>query len=305
MIAVSMLLACSGNKNGHLTGSGVLEGTEIVISSQSSGQITKLAVDEGDELQKDESIAEIDTELLRIQSEQVENSLIEIDYNILNARAAISQAETQFENVHRRYQRIKALYENNAATKQQMDDAETQDQTIAAGLTQARNTLNALLARKKQVESNLQLNRKRIGDAHIKSPIQGIVIDKFIEQGEMVTLGSPLVIIADLSALWIKLYIKEDELGFVNLGNMAEISIDSFPDRIFTGKVVWISQKAEFTPKNVQTKDARADLVYAVKISVPNESGILKIGMPADISLRKTSRRTNESEESGNIVREE
>ena len=282
-----ILLSCSNNHNESLTGAGVLEGTEIVLSSQMTGTLLSLHVEEGASVERSDLIAEIETETLHLQGEQIQGMLQELEFNISNSKTAISQAKTQFENVSKRYERIKALFESKSATQQQMDDIETQYQTSQDNLTKVKNTYNSLLARKKQVEANLKLNQKRIEDGRITSPISGIVIDKFVEPGEFVAMGSPLVILADLSALWIKLYIKEDQLGFVRLGARAEIKINTYPDKSFPGKVVWISPKAEFTTKNVQTKEARADLVYAIKISVPNESGILKIGMPADIVLKK------------------
>ncbi len=289
VFAIVILIACSGNDSNVLTGSGVLEGTEILISSEIPGRVINLPVTEGTVLNQDQLIAEIDTENLRIQTEQIEGSIRELEFNILNAKTAISQAETQYDYLYRQYERIRALYEDNSASKQQFDEAETRSQTAADNLTQAKNTLNTLLAKKQQADANLKLNRKRISDCRITSPRQGTVVDKFVEQGEVIAMGSPIVVLADLSTLWIKLYIKEDELGFVNLGARTDIRINSCPERIFPGQVVWISPKAEFTPSNVQTQEARADLVYAVKISVPNESGILKIGMPADISLKKES----------------
>ncbi|MCI0495071.1 efflux RND transporter periplasmic adaptor subunit, partial [candidate division KSB1 bacterium] len=123
-------------------------------------------------------------------------------------------------------------------------------------------------------------------DARIPSPIEGTVTEKYVEQGEIARPGGPVVSLADLQNMWIKIYFKETELGKIKLNGNADIQISSYPDRTFAGRIAWISPKAEFTPKNVQTKDARADLVYAVKIEVKNPEGILKIGMPADVVLK-------------------
>jgi len=285
--SILLIVTCSNNNKQYLTGSGVLEGTEIIVSAKGNGQILNLRIDEGDEVQPGDTLAFLDVEKLIIQREQMNAALEESNFQLKNANQGISQAQENFDNIQKRYTRIKALYENGTATQQQMDDIDTQYKTAQTQLTSAQTSLQALKMKQKQIEANLKLIESQINDGIIISPATGIVVDKFLEQGEMIGLGLPLAAIADLSNLWIKLYVTETELGFVKLHTKADISIDSFPDKAFSGEVVWISPKAEFTPKNVQTKEARADLVYAVKIAVPNPDGIFKIGMPADIKLKK------------------
>ena len=282
-----IMITCSKSDKNYLTGSGVFEGSEINISSKMSGQISQLFVDEGDEVQQGDILAQIDVEKLLLQKEQIEAGLAETIFHIQNAKDAISQADENYQNIEKRYQRIKALHENGSATQQQMDDIDTQYKAVKTQLSSSKTSLQVVEMKKKQIEANLKLVESQINDGSITSPTAGIVIDKYMEQGEIIGTGMPLLTIADLANLWIKLYVTETELGFVNLGATAEIKIDTYLEKRFSGKVVWISPKAEFTPKNVQTKEARADLVYAVKISVPNPDGILKIGMPADIFLKK------------------
>lgn len=280
-------MTCSNSYKDYIAGSGVLEGKEIIVSSKISGEIIELKISEGDEVQKGDILAQVEVDKLLIQKEQITASLKEVGFHITNASEAVSQAEENYQNVEKRYQRIKALYEKGSATQQQMDDIKTQYKAMQSNLNSARNTLQAMEMKKKQIEANLKLIESQIKDGTITAPSAGIVVDKFVEQGEMIGTGLPVAAIADLSQLTIKLYVVETELGFIKLGTDAEIIIDSFPNKRFSGKVIWVSPKAEFTPKNVQTKEARADLVYAVKISVPNPDGILKIGMPADILVKK------------------
>ncbi len=284
---ILFLLFCEKQNNNEITGSGTLEATEITLSSKNNGQVLDLLVEEGDQVSSGTIIAVIDTEKLSLQKDLIKAGLAEVDYHILTARQGIRLAEDQYENIQKKYQRIKKLFEEGSATQQQLDDIETQFNLSKTQLETAKSNLQAAQMKKKQIEANLKLIQSQINDAIVTSPVSGIVINKFIEKGETIAMGMPIVTIADLTNLWIKLYVTGPELGHIQLGEHAGIVVDSFPEKRFSGKVIWISSKAEFTPKNVQTKEARADLVYAVKIDVLNPDLLLKIGMPADIFVTK------------------
>jgi len=278
---------CEKKNNDRITGSGTLEATEITISSKSNGQVLDLLVKEGDHVQIGSVIAFVDTEKLALQREQIQAGLAEVDYHISTAREGINLAQEQVESITKKYERINKLQKEGAATQQQLDDIETMYNQSQTQLKTTQSNLKAAQMKKQQIEANLKLIESQIKDATIVSPASGIVINKFIEQGENVAMGLPIVTIADLTKLWIKLYVTAPQLGFIQLGERADIRVDSFPERRFEGKIIWISSKAEFTPKNIQTEEARADLVYAVKIDVPNPDLVLKIGMPADIFVEK------------------
>ena len=278
---------CEKNNNDRITGSGTLEATEITISSKSNGQLLDLLVNEGDQVQIGSVIAIVDTKKLSLQREQIYAGLAEVNYHISTAREGINLAQEQVESITKKYERIKKLQQEGAATQQQFDDIETLYNQSQTQLKTAESNLKAAQMKKQQIEANLKLIESQIKDATITSPAAGAVINKFIEKGENVVMGLPIVTIADLTKLWIKLYVTAPQLGFIQLGKKAEIQVDSFPEKSFEGKIIWISSKAEFTPKNIQTEEARADLVYAVKIDVPNPDLVLKIGMPADILVEK------------------
>lgn len=287
VILMIIFFYCEKENKDQITGSGTLEATEITISSKSNGQVLDLLVKEGDEVRLGDIIAVIDTEKLILQKEQIKAGLAEVDYHILAAREGINISEEQFDNIKKKNERINRLFKEGSATQQQLDDIITQFNLAEAQLKTSKSNLQAAQMKKKQIEANLKLVESQIKDATIISPASGIVINKFIEKGENAAIGLPIVTIADLTKLWIKLYVTAPQLGFIQLGEKAEIKIDSFPDTRFEGKIIWISSKAEFTPKNIQTEEARADLVYAVKIDVPNPDLVLKIGMPADIFVQK------------------
>ncbi len=282
-----LMQSCGNDQSNIITGSGSLEATEINIRSKTGGQILEMLVKEGAMVEPGNVIAVVDTEKVALQREQIEAGLAEVKFVMNSAREKIALAEEQLENVKKKFERITSLYNQGSATQQQMDDIETQHSLAKTQLRQAKSGYQASQMKKLQIEANLHLIQSQVDDCTIKSPVTGTVIKKYVEQGETISQGMSVVDIADLSRMWIKLYVTAPELGFVTLNERAEIMVDSFPEKKFSGKVIWISPKAEFTPKNVQTKEARADLVYAVKIELPNPDNELKIGMPADIIVEK------------------
>jgi len=287
IMSMSAMLNCEKKNPGIITGSGSLEATEITVRSKTAGQVLNMMVNEGSAMDEGSIIAVVDTEKIELQMKQVKAGLSEVNYVIRTAEESTVLAEEQLANVKKKYERIKALFEQGSATQQQMDDISTQHTLAETQARQARAGLRASQMKKLQIEANLDLLHSQLRDCFVKSPAAGTVIKKYVERGETVTPGMAVVDIADLSRMWIKLYITAPELGFVTLNEDAYIEVDSFAGKKFTGTVVWISPKAEFTPKNVQTKEARADLVYAVKIELNNPNNELKIGMPADIVVNK------------------
>lgn len=282
-----LMQSCGNDQSNIITGSGSLEATEINIRSKTGGQILEMLAKEGTMVNPGNIIAVVDTEKLALQREQIEAGLAEVKFVMKSARGKVASAEEQLENVKKKFERITSLYNQGSATQQQMDDIETQHNLAKTQLRQAKSGYQASQMKKLQIEANLNLIQSHVDDCYIKSPATGTVIKKYVEQGETISQGMSVVDIADLSRMWIKLYVTAQELGFVTLNERAEIMVDSFPEKKFSGKVIWISPKAEFTPKNVQTKEARADLVYAVKIELANPDNELKIGMPADIIVEK------------------
>lgn len=188
--------------------------------------------------------------------------IVLLDKDEMNAQR--DSAAANLVNAENNYRRISELYQTNSVSIKDYDNARTAWQVARASLER----INA-----------------SIKTAVIYSPAEGTVLARNLEKGEIAFPGSPILTIANLSRPWIKIYVDEKRLGFVKIGQSAGISIDSYPGRAFPGKVVSISNKAEFTPKTIQTKDERVKLMYAVKIEIENPELILKPGMPADAEI--------------------
>jgi len=294
-----LITGCREEEKERFTGSGIIEATEIRIGSELMGRIVELSVREGDVVKNGMVLASIDVERLRLQHAAARIGLDELDWNekILDneidaALEAVRQAETALEKIRTSRNRIANLFDEKAATQDQLDTAETERELAESRLRAARIRVEGLRTKERslatareKIKANLAVIESQIEDGTIVCPADGIVLDTFVEAGETIGPGMPVCTVADLSTVRLMIFVGERDLGKLKVGGAATVHIDSYPDRSFPGTVTWISQKAEFTPKNVQTKESRIDLVYAVKISIDNDEGIFKIGMPADASI--------------------
>ena len=175
--------------------------------------------------------------------------------------------------------------ETAAATRAQLDDLNSLVDLARRHVEAADNTFHAFPVREREIRLRIASLERQIRECRLTAPRSGTVLTVYSEPGEVVGPGRGIVRIADLTELFVRVYIPAPLVGRVELGGEALLRVDSFPDRTFQGRVVYISEEAEFTPKNVQTPEARADLVFAVKVSVPNPEGFLKIGLPVDVEL--------------------
>ena len=185
--------------------------------------------------------------------------IAEIDHSILDLQLKLNKSD--FKNAESNYKRIKEIYASGNTSLKERDDMENK-YTI--------------------LKETYEITKKQIEDCYIKAPRDGIITNKFVEKGEFVNIGSPVYSISQIDPVNLTIYITEKELGKVRVGYPAKIKIDAYPKKDFTGKIIYISPNAEFTPKNIQTKDERVKQVFGVKIEIPNKEGILKPGTPAD-----------------------
>lgn len=306
---ILMFEACSDLKNDNILLSGTLEAVEATISSKVSGEIVRLLVNEGDKVTPGDTLAILDRTDYEIQYRQALAAVrvAEAQLKMLikgtrkedleQAEEALKQAGANFENVSEDYRRAENLFSTHSISVKQMDDAKTRFTITQAQYNSAKQLfeklksgarseeIDAAKAHLDQAVAQADAIKKKVSDCFILAPIAGYITKRIVEKGELAGTGMPIFRIANLDEIEIMVYLPETQLGKVQLGNKADVTIDSFSNKIFSGEVVYISPEAEFTPKNIQTKEERVKLVFGVKVKVPNPDHILKAGLPADVRL--------------------
>jgi len=288
---------CGGNSDGGIEASGTIEGTEINVAAEVGGRVLRVPVTEGARVAAGDTLVVINDEEYRLQLKQAAANLASQDAAYRLAREGsrkedLLQAEAAFDAARADHQRMKDLLATATITQKQYDDVYARfvaaEQTYAKARAGLRpEEISGARARRESAAAQVELLQKRIRDCTVLAPAPGTVTLRAVEPGELVGPGSNVVRLTFLDKVKLTIYVNEAELGFVTLGQPAEVFIDSFGEsRPFSGSVVYISPSAEFTPKNVQTKEERTKLVFAVKIQVDNPDGALKPGLPADAVLR-------------------
>ncbi len=278
------LCACRNNQAPGFAGSGTLEATEVSVSALGTGTVLTMTREEGQSVAEGDVLAAIDVEKLVLQRAQLAASLQEIEANRIGAEATIAQAEENFENTRGRYDRTKELHARGSATQQQFDDISTRLGVDRNQLAAARAQSPILDARQAQTEAAMAVIDRQIADGTIIAPLPGMVVEKYVEPGEVVTAGQKVYKIVDLENFWLNIYMAETDLGEITTGQAVFVRVDAINTPL-AGRIAWTSPEAEFTPKNVQTRQARSELVYAVKVMLDENRPELKIGMPAEVYL--------------------
>jgi len=286
-LLLSFICSCSEEKSAHMTFSGIMDADITRVSSQTHGIIKELKIDEGMEVGQGQTLANIETESLGYQLDQNRSAIEEIGNQYKATLSQLETAKIEKKNIGIKYNRFSALLQSKATSQQNVDDLKTQLDAANERIKYIQSSLDAVISKKKQVESGAKLIKKQVSDATITSPVSGRVLVRYVEKGELLVAGSCICDIADLSLLWTKIYIEEKSLPFIKLGQNVRIKIDGINDKTLEGRVSWISDKSEFTPKTILTEETKASLVFSAKIIVPNNNGILKIGMPVSVIVQR------------------
>ncbi len=266
-------------------GSGMIEAADVIVSAEANGRLLALYYDEADEVHTGDTLALIDTITTVLQLNQADASLNAAHVQKETAQIAVRQSKENFELAKKEYNRISALVETGAVNRQQFDQAQNAHTQAELAVQQAEASLKAAEADIERLKAQIALLEDQYKKCRPVSPINGRVVDKFADQGELLMMGKSLLKIATLDTVTVKVYLPPDDLTRIKLNDKAEIDPEDGQGKPMEGRVVWIASEAEFTPKNVQTKEARADLVYAVKIKIPNPDERLKIGMPVYVTI--------------------
>lgn len=302
-LAISMLTACK-NGNGNADASGTFEANEVIVSAESSGKLTSFTVEEGQLIAKDSVVGTVDATNISLQKEQVESSIqalgektadVSPQVKLLENQLAVQQS--QLNNLLHEQGRIQNLLKQDAATGKQLDDINAQVDVAKRSMNVTRQQIQvqqnnvatqnrSILSEGKPLQKRVAQLEDQLKKTTIVNPIAGTVLTKYAEQGEITSAGKALYKIADLSTITLRAYITGTQLSQVKLGQAVKVLVDDGAKKYkeFTGTITWISDKAEFTPKTIQTKEERANLVYAMKIKVKND-GYLKIGMYGEVKF--------------------
>lgn len=288
--ALPLLTAACG-RSGDFDATGTFEATEVVVSAEAAGRILRFDAEEGDVLEAGRQVGAIDTVQLYLQKLQLERQRASVVSNRPDIAKQAASLREQIAKQQTERRRVENLLRDGAATTKQLDDIDAQIKVLNGQLEAQLSTLRNNAASIDENSSSIDLQIARIEDqlakCRIASPVAGTVLAKYSEAGELASVGRPLMKVADLDRIYLRAYFTSDQLAGLKLGQEVTVTADFGGDSHidYPGRIVWIASESEFTPKTIQTRDSRANLVYAAKIAVEND-GRLKIGLYGEVRLR-------------------
>lgn len=279
------LVACNKN-NDKADGYGNFEATEVTISAEASGKIEYLNLEEGAIVAPNTQVGLIDTTQLYLSKQQLiasKNTIASKSGNVLSQTAVLNE---QLKTTLIEQKRIQNMFAENAATKRQVDEINGKVNVLNEQIKSIKTQEAPISNEQKSIDVQIEKINDQIQKCKITSPFQGTVLAKYSEENEITNFGKPLYKLADLTTMTLRVYISEKQLNQIKVGQKVTVKIDTQEDmKSYPGTISWIASSAEFTPKIIQTKEERANLVYAVKVNVIND-GSLKIGMPAEMWIK-------------------
>lgn len=287
-IAATLMISCQNKQKYDATG--IFEATTVTISSETSGKILMLDLNEGDDISTGQRVGIIDTTLLALQQKQLQSQQQSMEKSSPDIAAQAAALRSQISHQQNECDRISRLLADGAATQKQYDDAVAQLKILRGQLEGLLSTLDKNRSSINESASALQYQKEQIEEqirkSNIIAPISGTVLLKYAEQGEYATPGRPLFKMANLNDIYLRSYFTASQLAYINIGQEVTVIADFGGEEQYEypGKIIWIAQESEFTPKSIQTQDSRANLVYAVKIAVKND-GRLKLGQYGEVRL--------------------
>ena len=290
LLSLSFLLFSCSNGSEEYDATGSFEATEIIVSSQANGRILALHVNEGEQLQKEQIVGRIDSTQLYLQKMSLLSNAKGVRAQQPDISKQTSAIQDQIKTLKREKARVERLIAANAANRKQLDDIESQLEVLQSQLSAQTSILQKNSQHISAQSSTIDIQVAQLDDqlekTRITSPITGTVLNRYAETGELATMGTPLFKIADTGTLFLRAYVTNDQLALIKLNDEVTVRVDDGEGgmRSYKGEISWISDKSEFTPKTIQTKNERANLVYALRIAVHND-GFLKIGMYGEVKF--------------------
>ena len=291
-VAIGLVLGACTSQEEQYDASGIFETTEVIVSAKGTGELQSFQVEEGQAVRQGEVLGWIDTLQLSLKNRQLAASLLATESKRLDEKRQVAHLRQQIENLQREKERFTTLLNAKATTAKQVDDIDYQIKVLQNQLVATQEQINSSNSSLSRQSESIQAQRAQMEDqirnAMISSPITGTVLTKYAEQGEFAVPGKALFKVADVSRMKLRAYITADQLTQLQIGQAVAVYADrGITDRKrYVGRVVWIADKAEFTPKTIQTRNERANLVYAVKIAVEND-GFIKRGMYGEVRFEE------------------
>lgn len=285
-----VVLASCGNKDVDYDASGVFETTEVLVSARGTGEIVSLNIEEGQQVKANEELGRLDVTQLELKKDQLKSGKTAATSRKLNTQQQVASISQQIQNLQREKVRFQALLKDGAATQKQVDDIGYQiavlQKQLSAVNEQVSTANTSIDGQSAGFDAQIGQVDDMLRQAVITSPIDGVILSKYAEQGEFAAPGRALFKVADVSQMRLRAYITADLLTNVKIGQKVKVYADQGDKgrKEYEGTVSWISSEAEFTPKTIQTRNERSNLVYAVKIDVKND-GIIKRGMYGDVKF--------------------
>ena len=271
ILILSAGAGCNGGNQGVFEATGTVEVMQADIGPKIPGKISKLRFREGDAVR-------IGDELALLSSDEIQAQLAQANAAKEAAQAQVEAVRSNLINIKKARTRSRDVFKSGGLSEQQFDNVDTQADSVGAQLRAAESMV-------RQAEATARFVRENLNNSSVTSPMNGVILSKNFEEGEVVMAGAPIFTIADLTDAWLKVYVPEPLLGKIRIGGAVEVFVDSHGNKPFSGKIIFISSRAEFTPKNLQTKDERVKQVFGVKIALDNGEGVFKPGMPADARI--------------------
>lgn len=287
-ISAALVLTACGNGEKEYDATGTFEATEVTVSAEQNGALLKLVVDEGDSIAQGQEVGLIDTTQLVLKIQQMGATKAVYQSQRPDLEKQIAAIRQQLDKARQEQQRYQELVNDGAAPGKMLDDATSQVKVLQKQLDAQTSALHTQLATISSQQSTIDVQVSQLQDqldkCHITAPIKGTVLEKYVEQSEFVTAGKPLFKMADTQQMYLRAYVTSAQLQGVKVGQAVKVFADygNGQKKQYDGRVSWISSRSEFTPKTILTDNERADLVYAVKVTVEND-GYIKIGMYGEV----------------------
>jgi HlyD family secretion protein len=286
LVFIVSAVSC-GNNDNKSDAYGNFESDEVLVSAQSQGTLLSFDVREGNTVEKDQLVGRIDSSVAMIKKEQLMAQRKVIAAKMRNLDAQLNVQAEQRVNIKREVDRMEKLLKDNAATQQQFDDLAGNLKVLDSQTEALKTQRNIILGEESILLAQFDEVNDLLKKCRITSPIRGTILEKYADEGELVTPGKLLFKVASLGEMELKVFVSGSQLSYIAIGDTVQVFIDASDDRVqkLDGRISWISAQVEFTPKIIQTREERVNMVYAVKVRVKNPDGRLKIGMPGEVNF--------------------